>query len=40
MYCISTAMNEEDVDLATAALKETLLDLRDDIKREKPELLV
>lgn len=40
MYCTSTAMTEKDVDMAAAALKETLLDMRDDLRREKPELLV
>lgn len=40
MYCTSTAMAENDIDLAAAALKETLLDLRDDLRREKPHLLV
>jgi glutamate-1-semialdehyde 2,1-aminomutase len=40
MYCISTPMNKDDVDLAVAALKETLLDLRDEVRREKPDLLV
>jgi glutamate-1-semialdehyde 2,1-aminomutase len=40
MYCTSTAMNKDDIDLAVAALRETILDLRDEIRDEKPELLV
>ena len=40
MYCTSTAMNEDDIDLAAAALKDTLLDLRDELRREKPELFL
>ena len=39
MYCTSTAMTAKDVDFAVAALNETLLDLRADLQREKPELL-
>ncbi|MBN1663607.1 MAG: aspartate aminotransferase family protein [Deltaproteobacteria bacterium] len=39
MYCASTAMNDADIAAAVAALRETLLDLRDDLRREKPELL-
>ena len=39
MYCTSTAMTTADVDLAAAALQDTLLDLRDELRHEKPELL-
>jgi len=39
MYCISTVMTPADIDVATSALKDTLLDLREEIRREKPELV-
>jgi glutamate-1-semialdehyde 2,1-aminomutase len=39
MYCTSTAMTEADVDLAVAALRDTLLDLREELHSEKPELI-
>jgi len=39
MYCTSTVMTAADVDVAIAALQDTLLDLRDELRREKPELL-
>ena len=39
MYCTSTAMTTRDIDVAVSALQETLLDLRDELRREKPELL-
>jgi glutamate-1-semialdehyde 2,1-aminomutase len=39
MYCTSTVMTVADVDAAVAALRDTLLDLRDDLRREKPELI-
>ena len=39
MYCISTPMGEPEVDLATAALTETLDELRSVIEEECPTLL-
>jgi glutamate-1-semialdehyde 2,1-aminomutase len=39
MYCTSTAMTAADVDVAASALQDTLLNLRDELRREKPELL-
>jgi glutamate-1-semialdehyde 2,1-aminomutase len=39
MYCTSTVMTAADIDVAIAALQSTLLDLRDELRREKPELL-
>jgi glutamate-1-semialdehyde 2,1-aminomutase len=39
MYCTSTAMTVADIDVAIAALQDTLLDLCDELCREKPELL-
>ncbi|MBN1382329.1 MAG: aspartate aminotransferase family protein [Deltaproteobacteria bacterium] len=39
MYCVSTVMTAADIDVAVSALKDTLLDLRDDLRREKPTLL-
>ena len=39
MYCTSTAMTTADINVASAALQDTLLDLRDELRREKPELL-
>jgi glutamate-1-semialdehyde 2,1-aminomutase len=39
MYCTSTVMTTADIDLAIAALQDTLLDLRDELRREKPGLL-
>ena len=39
MYCTSTAMGEAEVDLAAAALVETLDELRGVIEEECPTLL-
>jgi glutamate-1-semialdehyde 2,1-aminomutase len=39
MYCTSTAMCDEDVDFALAALDDALKSLRPGIAKEKPELL-
>jgi glutamate-1-semialdehyde 2,1-aminomutase len=40
MYCTSTAMGDEDVDFALAALDDALKSLLPGIEKEKPELLV
>lgn len=40
MYCISTPMGAAEVDLAVDALGDCLRELRPDIEREKPELLL
>lgn len=39
MYCVSTAMTEADVDIAIAALGESLKELRPYIEAERPALL-
>lgn len=40
MYCISTAMTEDDVDAAVTALNETLQELRPHVEVERPSLLM
>ncbi len=40
MYCTSTAMGDEDVDFALAALDDALKSLLPGIEKEKPDLLV
>lgn len=39
MFCTSTAMSESDINLATAALRDSLYEMKDVISEEAPELI-